>query len=617
MAEQRPDSAPGAARRAAFFAVALLLPLLFFAAVEAGLRLSGQLREFPLFAAAPGNAAWLQANPEVVKRFFARPDAAPVVNIETAFFRAEKPADGLRIFVQGGSSAAGFPYGYGASLAGMLEQRLRRELVDRPIEVVSTAMSAVNSYTLLDFADEIIAQQPDAVLIYAGHNEYLGVQGVGSALSSGLSPGLTRLTQSLRGFATYQLVERALAGGEPDPDAAPPGGTLMARIAREKAIALDSPLYHKGIEQFRGNLSRLLERYRKAGVPVFIGTLVSNERDLPPFVSELASGTDRERWQSLFADGVVALEAGRFPDAERSLSEAIALDDGAADAWYASARLALRQGESEEARRRFVAAKDRDQLRFRAPDAFNTLIRDVGAEHGAVVVDTHGALAAQSDDGIIGNGLVLEHVHPNLDGYFLLADAFFDALGASGIVGDNFEPRVDEATARFQIPVSQVDRLFGEYKLQRVLNDWPFMPTARSAEPPAPTNAVENLAYQMYHRRIGWLQAMDQLGRYYAGQGNAIEQTRVALILADALPFGVEQQFAAGAALVRAERAPEALRYLERALERQPTHLNSLLALSHARVLTGDRAGARASLTRVLELDPDNATARNALARLQ
>ena len=52
----------------------------------------------------------------------------------------------------------------------MLEGRIRASQPTRYVEVINTAMSAVNSYTLLDFADEIIAQNPDAVLIYAGHN---------------------------------------------------------------------------------------------------------------------------------------------------------------------------------------------------------------------------------------------------------------------------------------------------------------------------------------------------------------------------------------------------------------------------------------------------------------
>ena len=67
----------------------------------------------------------------------------------------------------------------------MLEQRLLQTFPGRNIEVINTAMAAVNSYTLFDFVDEIIEQKPDLILIYAGHNEYYGSLGVGSAESLG------------------------------------------------------------------------------------------------------------------------------------------------------------------------------------------------------------------------------------------------------------------------------------------------------------------------------------------------------------------------------------------------------------------------------------------------
>ena len=38
----------------------------------------------------------------------------------------EKRPGTFRVFVQGGSTAEGYPYGYGASPAGMLQQRLQR-----------------------------------------------------------------------------------------------------------------------------------------------------------------------------------------------------------------------------------------------------------------------------------------------------------------------------------------------------------------------------------------------------------------------------------------------------------------------------------------------------------
>ena len=72
----------------------------------------------------------LQANPRVVTRFFTDPAQAPSVSIETAFFAAQKQADSFRVFVQGESTAAGFPYGLGAALAGVLDQRLERLFPD-------------------------------------------------------------------------------------------------------------------------------------------------------------------------------------------------------------------------------------------------------------------------------------------------------------------------------------------------------------------------------------------------------------------------------------------------------------------------------------------------------
>ena len=81
-----------------------------------------------------------------------------------------------------------------------------------------------------------------------------------------------------------------------------------------------------------------------------------------------------------------------------------------------------------------------------------------------------------SDNGIIGAGLMLEHVHPNVEGYFQLASAYFPQLvqwaGPAVVV-------VDDATARIEIPVTEVDRLHGEYRVAMLKNDWPFVPERR------------------------------------------------------------------------------------------------------------------------------------------
>ncbi len=157
------------------------MPLLVFGVAEVALRTAGIGALEPLFVPVPQATGYLQPNPAVVQRFFPDPRDAPDVSIDTTWFPEQKLPGTLRIFVQGESSAAGFPYGRWASPAALLQQRLQRAYPDREVEVIGTGMAAVTSYVLLDVADEIIAMQPDAVVVYTGHNEYLGIGGVGSS----------------------------------------------------------------------------------------------------------------------------------------------------------------------------------------------------------------------------------------------------------------------------------------------------------------------------------------------------------------------------------------------------------------------------------------------------
>jgi hypothetical protein len=117
----------------------------------------------------------------------------------------------------------------------MLGDRLEATHPYSDIEVVSTAMAAVNSYTLLDFVDEIIEQKPDLILIYAGHNEYLGIMGVGSAFAAKGGRFATLMHLKLKDWRLYQLLQKfySLAmSSEVPPDKS--NKTLMSQVAKEK-----------------------------------------------------------------------------------------------------------------------------------------------------------------------------------------------------------------------------------------------------------------------------------------------------------------------------------------------------------------------------------------------
>ncbi|MGB5211080.1 MAG: tetratricopeptide repeat protein [Gammaproteobacteria bacterium] len=599
--------------RLLFYLIALSMPLLLLGLVEVLLRMTGVGARESLFVPAPV-AGYMQPNDQVIQRFFANPRSAPDVSIDTSFFLAEKAPGSIRVVVQGGSSAAGFPYGKWASPAGMLQQRLERAFPGRMVEVIGTAMSAVNSYTLLDFADEIADLDPDAVLIYAGHNEFLGVLGAGSAYSSSLSPELTRLLMSVRRIHLVESGFRLYGSLMPAPDQR--SGTLMSRVARERRIASDSELYRIAGEQFESNLQRLLQIYQSHGIPVLIGTLAANEKDQPPFLSARLPPEQAAAWEMLRDEAVARLESEEPREALGVTENLVEMTPDNAEAWYLQGQARLAIGEPGAAQIDFRKAKDLDQLRFRAPESFNQIIVELSRDDGIFLVDVQAAMAARSASGLIGNELMLEHLHPNVDGYFVLADAMFEVLMANQILGDP-DRSIDSELARREIPVTAIDRLAGEYRVGRLKLDWPFLNEKQAFELPAADNDIERLAQAWFEGKLTWKAAMDQALAIYQRDGDASESVRVGWNLAAAFPFDPEAASLAGTLMLRANQPRRALPLLHRAARQEPRNTRYLMGLAQGFYQSGQTAESIQVLERVLVLAPDHPRAPMFLDKLK
>ena len=572
--------------------ITLLSPLLILGLLELLLRLVGFGASQPLFVEAKGMPGYLQANLAVIERYFPAA-SAPKVSIDTIYFRQQKEPGTLRIVVQGGSSAAGYPYGRWAGLAGMLQDRLENDLDERPIEVITTAMSAVNSYTLLDFADEIAAIEPDAVLIYAGHNEFVGVMGVGSALAGDNSRGAKLLMLKLRHLRLYQAWQRLLAPVTVAPqDGA--RGTLMARAAAQQKIPFGSDIYQQGLEQFDGNMDLLLGHYAKAGIPVLISTLASNERDQPPFAGDPQIAD--EQWQPLWADYRSALEASDWEQGRSALQRLLQLDD-AANIWYALGQLEWQAGSYDAARSAFQAARDRDQLRFRASSELNQKIRDLATRHGATLVDGEAALRNACPHQIIDNSVMLEHLHPNGWGYFLLADAFYQALQQHPQLG-GWPLQISRDQAWQEKPLTAVDDFIASYKIRVLKADYPFAKVKRDIPFPTPTNVVEQIAADYQLGKLDWIKSQQSLLGPYRNSGDSLNALRSARLLAQAFPSQFGPNFATGALLLSRQDGRRAVRYLQRALAADSSNPEAWKALVFAYAQQGRKQDAQEALQR-------------------
>ena len=568
-----PPASP--ARRRLFVAVTLLLPWLLLALVELGLRLGGYGGRPPLFVPYADQPGWMMTNPEFARRYF-RGAFVPTPHVD--FFRAEKAPGAFRVVFQGESSAAGFPYGHGGAPSRLLEQQLQAAFPGREVEAVNAAFTAINSYAMLDQADDVLAARPDAVLIYAGHNEYYGALGAASTRGLGGRRPLVRAYLALQRLRTAQLLGGALGKALGTDAAARPDGadaprSVMQLMAGDQQVPLGSALYRRGLEQFRANLAALLARYRAAGVPVFVGTVASNERDQPPFVSPPAAAGDTSA-------------AGHF----------------------AAARAADARGDTAAARRHYRAAKERDALRFRAPEAVNQIIREECARHGATVVESQAALERASPLGVPGGTLMLEHLHPNVDGYRLIAGAFHEALRARGLPGPGgaAEAPNGSAAAAF-VPVTAVDSLAAVYRTGRLTAQWPFQPAGVSRVAPVdtltPRTPAERLAQALVRGETPWAAATDQLRRAYEAAGDADAATRVALVLAKEFRYSPQPYMDAARLALGRRRYADGLAYARRALARRETpEAAQLVGLLAYRL--GDRAGAMPFLERAAQLAP-------------
>ncbi len=535
---------------AIFFVIAVLIPFVLLAILELGLWWSEYGKKQPLFIAASFNKAegYVQPNPKLIERYFASPASAPKVSPDTVYFRKKKSPDTYRIVIQGGSSAAGFPYGRFGSLQGMLQQRFKDAFPDKNIEIINTAMAAVNSYTLIDIQDEILEIDPDLVLVYTGHNEYLGVLGAGSVIAGKGSHAATLLYLKLKSLRVFRLIEEVIVAGSsaatnvlPNAsfsDVLNDGETLgnnlnhqnersvMAKAAKGKNIPLGGEVYQRGVDQFSNNLDILLSKYNSANIPVFIGNLVSIENELPPF-----SGMNKSE------------------QAPENLA-------------YQKALTLLQNPElALQAKVAFVKAKDLDELRFRAPSEFNEIIANKASEHGAVLVDVVGTF--EQTQAIFDKQLFLEHVHPTKQGYFLLAEAFFKAFvdfsgSAESPIFRQTNKRytakekkyltdnISQEYAQKRIPITQVDDLFADFKVAQLTNGFPFKQVSETkpSQVVLKTTGDKTLDALLMKRIQGtdWLYLQKALLKYYLSTGKSHEAAIVSGIIADAMVMSAEAQ---------------------------------------------------------------------------
>tara|TARA_R110000868_G_scaffold368227_4_gene631278 strand:- start:17777 stop:19564 length:1788 start_codon:yes stop_codon:yes gene_type:complete len=411
-------------KKAFFWIFTLFFPLFLITIVEVGLRIGGFNKQAQnLFVEVQNDNRFLVTNSTFIERYF--PSFTP--KIAPNPFRKKKQKNTFRVFVFGGSSTQGFPYNFYYSFSSRLEQKLLLNTDGLNVEVINLGMTAVNSYVIRDLSKRVLDYEPDAVIIYAGHNEYYGSFGVGTT-QFGLVNSLfiKRLVLDLKNFRLYQLLEGILKGEAKNTSS---NRTMMAEVIKESNIEKDSKLYKDGINQFEHNIDDVVEVFRAAEIPIFIGTIASNLKDQAP-----------------------------LGDNNEALSK------------YKEAKKLFEEGELEISFDRFLDAKELDAIRFRAPEAINDFISNLSKKEGVEVVKVQKMLRDSSAAGIEDETLFIDHLHPNYKGHILIADLFLDYLRKLKPVKDSYHPN------SFDIPnqISEFEETYSTTTISRLLVGYPF-----------------------------------------------------------------------------------------------------------------------------------------------
>ena len=481
-----------------FFAVLILLPIIFLIGIEILLKIIDYGYNLDQWVDA-GQEKYI-INPNIGRRYFTSGDFNP--NTVEDVFDQHKKTNAFRVFVLGGSSAEGYPYNPLGSFSRYIRRRLELVYPNSTIEIVNISMTAVNSYTVLDLLPGVLDQKPDLLLIYAGHNEYYGALGVGSVQSYGSSRTLIKVMLYLNSFKITQLVRNsinwiaALFGSENNGTS----GTLMSRMAKDKYILLNSEVYNAGLHQFKQNFADILHLTKEKGVPVILGRLVSNLKDQRPFISVNTPGYKT------------------------------------ADQVYEEAENELKNNNFTNADSLFRLAKDLDALRFRAPEKMNKIINDLEIEFQVATIPIDSIFELESSDGIVGNNLIVDHLHPNVQGYQLIGKAFYDCMNKQGYLPKTENAKIkfseQDSLTRANFMFTKLDSVMGNDFVKLLKIDWPYVKkrVAISEFKPKdflnlfkPNNAIDSIAMYRIENRISWIDAHFMAATFYLKKDNIKE----------------------------------------------------------------------------------------------
>ena len=193
-------------------------------------------------------------------------------------FLTTKPPNGFRIFCLGGSSSHGFPWGAESAFTDIAGDALAVSHPALRVEAVNVSGVSYAMHRLNIVAEELLACDPDVLIIYSGHNEFVEPAFVDALKRRGAAR--TRIEYGLAHSRLYAAMQSVMQRTEDKhADANTEFGT---RVERDQTRIFSGEEKEKIVAEYRWRLARLVRVAQKNDVkvvlPLFPATCASGVR---------------------------------------------------------------------------------------------------------------------------------------------------------------------------------------------------------------------------------------------------------------------------------------------------------------------------------------------------
>ncbi len=385
-------------------------------------------------------------------------------------FAVQKPPNEFRIFVFGGSTVQGRPYSLPTAFGTFLEIGLKHAVPSKRWEVINCGGVSYASYRLLPIMQECLRYKPDLYIVCTGHNEFLECITYAEVISA--APIVAKTYRRLRGLNSFRLLQDAM-GGAVEPD------MVGRRRSHDSVLAeeVDALLDHQGgleaysraalhadqvVETFGQNLQRTIDMSRQAGVPLLLMCPPSNLQNCPPFKSEFSAQTDDVTRQQITTDlkTVGHLQKTEMNAAIALLEQITAVDDRFAFSWYQLGQAYLPHGRFHDAAAAFERARDEDVCPLRMTSGLRAMMSGVAENNDIPLLDIHQLLQKTARRDIVGDSVLVDHIHPSFRSNQAIALSVIDRLRSLNLISIDQEKWKPSAQAAFDDHLQSLEDLY-------------------------------------------------------------------------------------------------------------------------------------------------------------